>query len=467
MDYASYQSQQAKLEKRRALAQMLQQQGLEGPQGAGMVSGRYVRSGIAAALAPLIQAGIGTYVGSKADKEAESLNKQQSGDVDKALMAYQNSQPTDRQASLDALSSQVAPPQDRAKLLIAQAMAPKPEMIRDIDPTKYTGASLQKFSGTRDYGDLVGAPADVSPSSGSMSPLLQAYNVAKTQGYKGSVVEFQKELSTAQANYPYTVADINGVKTLVDRTSGAPVYGPTAAGPALPPAAPNAPAQGAMGPPGGAAAPPPIQYSAPTTGPRTTPLTTLAQEGAAEAELARQKGAGGQLGEAQGKIAGGIQTKGANADTVTGLLDQADSLVKTATGSPIGAGVDVAAGLFGKATEGAKATAQLKVIQAGLMLNMPRMEGPQSDRDVALYREAAASVGDSTVPRGIKQAALKTIRSIQDKYKERAAGAGAPAAVGVPAIGGAPPVKVSTPQEALALPPGTKFITPDGRVKVR
>lgn len=29
------------------------------------------------------------------------------------------------------------------------------------------------------------------------------------------------------------------------------------------------------------------------------------------------------------------------------------------------------------------------------------------------------------------------------------------------------PVKVSTPQEAMALPPGTQFVTPDGRVKVR
>jgi len=29
------------------------------------------------------------------------------------------------------------------------------------------------------------------------------------------------------------------------------------------------------------------------------------------------------------------------------------------------------------------------------------------------------------------------------------------------------PVKVNTPQEALALPPGTQFVTPDGRVKVR
>ena len=458
MDYTAYQSQQAKLEKRRALAQMLQQQGLEGPQGAGMVSGRYVRSGIAAALAPLIQAGIGTYVGGKADKEADTLNQQQTADVDKALQTYQNSQPTDRQASLDALSSQVAPPQDRAKLLIAQAMAPKPELVRDIDPTKYTAESLQKFSTSRNYGDLVQVPVDQSPSGGNMSPLLQAYNIAKTQGYTGDVLKFQKELSDAQANYPYTIAKINGVDTLVDRSRGTPVYGPNGALPSgpLPSALPNPPAQGAVAPPGGAPAAPPIQYSAPTPGARTQPLTTLAQEAAAGSELKRQESAGGALGKAQGEIAGGIQTKGANAEVVTGLLDEADKLVTKATGSPLGAGVDVAAGLFGKATEGAKATSQLKVIQAGLMLNMPRMEGPQSDRDVALYREAAAQVGDSTVPREIKQAALKTIRQIQDKYKERAAGAGAPAAVGVPAIGAVKPRTATGPN-------GQKLILQNGQ----
>lgn len=457
MDYTAFQSQQAKLDKRRALAQMLQQQGLEGPQGAGMVSGRYVRSGIAAALAPLLQAGIGTYVGSKADKEAESLNKQQSGDVDKALLAYQNSQPTDRQASLQALSSQVAPPQDRAKLLIAQAMAPKPEIIRDLDPTKYTAESLQKFSTSRNYADLIAAPADESPSGASMSPLLQAYNVAKKQGYKGSVLEFQKELSTSQANYPYAIAEINGVKTLVDRTTGAPMYGPTPPGQAAPAAA---------APPGGGAAPAPIQYTAPTAGPRQIPLTTLAQEAAAGSELKRQEAAGGALGKAQGEIAGGIQTKGANADVVTGMLDEADKLVDQATGSAGGAALDATQAMFGGANQGSKAIARLKVLQSGLMLNAPRMEGPQSDRDVQLYREAAGQIGDPMTPREIKKAALSTVRSIQQKYQQRAVGAGAPAAVGVPAIGGAP-VKVSTPQEAMALPPGTKFITPDGRVKVR
>jgi uncharacterized protein (UPF0147 family) len=61
------------------------------------------------------------------------------------------------------------------------------------------------------------------------------------------------------------------------------------------------------------------------------------------------------------------------------------------------------------------------------MTNMPRMEGPQSDRDVDLYRQAAGQIGDPTVPRDIKKAAVKTIRELQKKYADRASGNNAPA----------------------------------------
>jgi uncharacterized protein (UPF0147 family) len=54
------------------------------------------------------------------------------------------------------------------------------------------------------------------------------------------------------------------------------------------------------------------------------------------------------------------------------------------------------------------------------MTSMPRMEGPQSDRDVELYSKAAGQIGDPNVPRDIKKAAVKTIRALQDKYVDRA-----------------------------------------------
>jgi hypothetical protein len=156
------------------------------------------------------------------------------------------------------------------------------------------------------------------------------------------------------------------------------------------------------------------------------PLSTLPQTAAAAETVKQAEGRGGATGKALGEIAGGIQTKGSNAKTVTDMLDIADPLIDAATGSALGAGKDKLLAAFGEAPEGAQAIAQLQVLQAGLMTNMPRMEGPQSDRDVELYRQAAGQIGDPTVPNKIKKAAVKTIRAIQEKYKERA-GVNAPA----------------------------------------
>jgi hypothetical protein len=153
----------------------------------------------------------------------------------------------------------------------------------------------------------------------------------------------------------------------------------------------------------------------------TTSLSTLPKTAAAAATVKQAESAAGALGTAQGGIAGGIQTKGSNSQTVAGMLDIADPLIDAATGSLVGAGVDKMASVFGKSLSGDQAIAQLKVLQAGLMTNMPRMEGPQSDRDVELYRQAAGEIGDPTVPRERKKAALKTIRAMQIKYAERAA----------------------------------------------
>jgi hypothetical protein len=156
-------------------------------------------------------------------------------------------------------------------------------------------------------------------------------------------------------------------------------------------------------------------------GTQRTTLASLPQNAAAAETLKRSEAEGAATGKAEGEITGGALTKGANANTVTGMLDIADPLIDAATGSLAGAARDRLAAVFGKAPEGAQAIAQLKVLQAGLMTNMPRMEGPQSDRDVQLYREAAGQIGDPTVPRDIKKKAVQTIREIQNKYKARAA----------------------------------------------
>lgn len=98
------------------------------------------------------------------------------------------------------------------------------------------------------------------------------------------------------------------------------------------------------------------------------------------------------------------------------ILNEAEPLLKTATGSFAGAGVDMAGRVVGYGTKGAQDTAKLKALEGALMMAQPRMEGPQSNLDVQLYRQMAGQIGDPTVPASIKQAAAKQVRRLQEKY---------------------------------------------------
>lgn len=113
---------------------------------------------------------------------------------------------------------------------------------------------------------------------------------------------------------------------------------------------------------------------------------------------------------------GSPEAKRQSAEQVINLLGEADKLLNTATGSYGGKGVDMMAAAVGKSTQGAKAAASLKAIEGALVLNMPRMEGPQSDRDAALYRQAAAQIGDDTLPAETRRSALQMVRKLQQTY---------------------------------------------------
>lgn len=112
-----------------------------------------------------------------------------------------------------------------------------------------------------------------------------------------------------------------------------------------------------------------------------------------------------------------------DANEAIALIGQARKLLPQATGSYGGWLRDQGHRFVGSATEGAKATAQLQAIEGALVSKMPKMSGPQSDKDVALYRQMAGVVGDPTVPVEQRQAALDTIEQIQQRY---AGQAGAP-----------------------------------------
>lgn len=142
------------------------------------------------------------------------------------------------------------------------------------------------------------------------------------------------------------------------------------------------------------------------------------------------------------------------AGNALGIIQEARKLLDKGTGSYVGAGVDQAARAVGMATGGAVATAQLKALEGALMMAQPRMEGPQSNLDVSLYRQMAAQIGDPTVPAEMKKAALDSVEALHRKY--------APNAPKAEQSGAA---KVTNDAEYNALPSGTTFVGPDGKTR--
>jgi len=105
---------------------------------------------------------------------------------------------------------------------------------------------------------------------------------------------------------------------------------------------------------------------------------------------------------------------------INNLIETASTILSSGkpTGSGVGTAYDYMAGVFGFSPEGATEAAQLKALGGALTSKMPRMEGPQSDRDTAMYREMAGKVGDSNIPRKERLAALKIVSDIWGKYEE-------------------------------------------------
>lgn len=117
----------------------------------------------------------------------------------------------------------------------------------------------------------------------------------------------------------------------------------------------------------------------------------------------------GPLAEAQAKNV-------KNAQRLTGLIDEARKVLPDATASGFGAKVDEANRFVGRTTPGAQAAAKLGVIGGNMLMMMPRMEGPQSDRDVENYKLMVGKLGDPTIPAAERAAALDTIEALQRQY---------------------------------------------------
>ena len=122
---------------------------------------------------------------------------------------------------------------------------------------------------------------------------------------------------------------------------------------------------------------------------------------------------------------------------VDAVLPEIKKLLEGTKGGYINAGLDVLGGAAGYSTDTAKTTAQLKALSGQLVALMPKMSGPQSDKDVQMYREMAGNLADPTIPTETRLAALETIEKLNEKYKVLNSG-GIPATIAKPSSGGKP-----------------------------
>lgn len=107
-------------------------------------------------------------------------------------------------------------------------------------------------------------------------------------------------------------------------------------------------------------------------------------------------------------------------DILSGVERDAGGVTKAVsepTGSLVGRGVDIVLGTVGAATPGAVQAQRLRSVGGALVAKMPRMEGPQADKDVALYKEMAGQIGDATQPLSTRKAALDTVKQLWAKYE--------------------------------------------------
>jgi hypothetical protein len=135
--------------------------------------------------------------------------------------------------------------------------------------------------------------------------------------------------------------------------------------------------------------------------------------------------------------AANTQQRVADATDAVDIIAEAEKYITDATGSYAGTAWDMAARFFGASTPGAQNAARLQAMEGMLVSKMPKMSGPQSDKDVLLYKQMAGQIGDTTIPPATKQAALDTIKMLQRKY------AGLP-----PEQQGTPPPSANDLQEA-------------------
>ena len=105
-----------------------------------------------------------------------------------------------------------------------------------------------------------------------------------------------------------------------------------------------------------------------------------------------------------------------DAQSVLNLMDGVEGLIDQAHGSGLGNIVGGAQNFFGISSDKNAADAKLNALSGALVSKQPKMSGPQSDKDVLLYKQMAGDLGNPTLPASVRKAAAETVREIQRTY---------------------------------------------------
>lgn len=139
-------------------------------------------------------------------------------------------------------------------------------------------------------------------------------------------------------------------------------------------------------------------------------LSDLNLKPAIERETAKEK----TIGEKEGAE----DVKQITAPQINELINLARKELPKATSGLAEKVVSGTAATLGISTEMDKADRKLEIIGGRLNSFVPRFEGPQSDKDVALYKQMAGNVANKNIPYKSRLAALDTIEQLNEKYKK-------------------------------------------------
>ena len=168
------------LSRQQQMADLLTQNSMQQPTGQ-VISGRYVAPSWSQQLQPLFNAAAGAYLSHNVENKQQALAEALRGKQQEAVKNYANA--TTPQERFAAGTSQYAP----AELQKAAYSMVAPQKLGE-------GETLQQLNfGTGQYTPLAAGAEKLPPDE-------KGYNLAKSQNYPGSFIDYKKELNKASAN---------------------------------------------------------------------------------------------------------------------------------------------------------------------------------------------------------------------------------------------------------------------------